>query len=83
VRGHRHRCYSVPWLYRCFFRVRTSPGFRVARVYGALQADLEHPGLYTVAGLPATTAVAMDFEYAETGFHDSPEYAKCHMLWGL
>ena len=73
----------MPWLYRCFFRVRTSPGFRVARVYGALQADLEHPGLYTVAGLPATTAVAMDFEYAETGFHDSPEYAKCHMLWGL
>ena len=70
----RHRCLSIPWMYRCFLRLRTSPGFRVARAYGALQANVDHAGLYTIAGTPATTAVAIDFELDGNGFGDYAGY---------
>ena len=57
-------------MYRCYLRLRTSPGFRVARAYGALLPDADHAGLYTIAGAPATATVAVDFEFDDSGFGD-------------
>jgi hypothetical protein len=69
-------------MYRCFLRVRTSPGFRVARAYGALQPDEDHAGLYTIVGAPATTAVALDFELDSEGFRDvATAYGEAERAW--